>query len=116
LENTAIGPGSYDPYLGYGMASPTDAVAAARASVTANASDFVVELWQGGTLVAQTQADAAGDYVVTDVPAGSYTLVAGNDANGNATLGDPGEFYGQANVTVTNTGDVTGVGLNVTLR
>lgn len=116
LANTAIGTGSYDDYLGYGMISAGDAVSAARGSVTANASDFRVQLWQGGTLVAQTQANAAGDYTLTDVPAGSYTVIAGNDANANGSLGDPGEFYGQAIVTVTDAGDKTGVGVDVTLQ
>jgi len=49
------------------------------------------------------------------VSAGSYTVIAGNDANANTSLGDPGEFYGQAAVTVDDAGDVAGVGLNVTL-
>ncbi len=117
LEQTASGGGSYvDNYLGYGLISPSAAIADARSLVTANASDFTVELLQGGTLVEQARADAAGNFTLANVPAGSYTVAAGNDANHNGVLGDPGEFYGTASVTVTDQGDETGVGLNVTLQ
>ena len=116
LEQTATGPASYDTYVGYGMVAPSSAIDLARNSATARASDFVVRLMQGGTLVEQARADAGGDFTLANVPSGSYTLEAGNDANGNGALGDVGEFYGQTAVTVDSSGDVTGTGLNVQLQ
>jgi len=116
LEQTASGGGSYDPYVGFGMIAPSQAIDLARNSATAKASDFVVRLMQGGTLVEQARADAGGDFTLANVPAGSYTVEAGNDANGNGVLGDVGEFYGQTTVTVDSTGDVSGTGLNVQLQ
>jgi len=116
LENTATGGGTYSAYLGYGLIVPSNAINDARNSATANSSDFTVELLQGGALVGKTRADADGNFTLTNVPAGSYTLEAGNDANHNGVLGDVGEFYGQTTVTVGGSGDVTGVGLNVQLQ
>lgn len=116
LEQTAHGGSSSNPYIGYGVIVPINAIDDARSSVTANASDFIVELVQGGTVVEQTRADAGGNFILTNVPAGSYTLEAGNDANHNGVLGDVGEFYGQTTVAVGDSGDVTGVGLDVQLQ
>jgi hypothetical protein len=116
LEQTASGGGSYDTHVGFGMIAPSQAIDLARNSATARASDFVVRLMQGGTLVEQARADAGGDFTLANVPSGSYTLEAGNDVNGNGVLGDVGEFYGQTAVTVDSSGDVTGTGLDVQLQ
>lgn len=116
LANTANGTGAHDDFLGYGMVAPVDAIAAARLPVTANASDFTVLLLQGGTVIGQTRADAGGNFVLDDVPAGAYTLQAGNDLDRDGVLGEYGEFYGSTTVTVGDDGDVTGVGLDVQQR
>ena len=116
LEQTAYGGSSSNQYLGYGLILPTNAINDARNSATANASDFIVELLQGGTLVEQARADAGGNFTLANVPAGTYTMEAGNDANHNGVLGDVGEFYGTTTVTVGSGGDVSGVGLNVQLQ
>lgn len=116
LANTAIGTGSHDDFLGYGLVAPADAIAAARSAVTANASDFYVLLLQSSTVVGQARADAGGNFVLEGVPAGNYTLEAGNDLDHDGVLGEYGEFFGSTTVTVDGSGDVTGVGLDVQQR
>ncbi len=116
LENTAIETGGFNNYLGYGLISPLAAINEARSYVTAKASDFIVQLVQGGAVVEQTHADAGGDFTLINVPLGTYTVVAGNYAISGVLAKVVGKFYGQVEVTVGGRGDVSGVGLNVKLQ
>ena len=115
LEDTT-GAGSFDPGFGWGLIDPSQAVTFAASNPASSATDFVVRLEQGGTVVQQVHADPGGSYRFQDVPAGTYTVVGGNDVNHNGVLGDSGEFYGMTTVTVDDTGDVTGQGLNARLQ
>jgi subtilisin family serine protease len=95
-----------DSVFGYGLLRADSAVAAARAGLTAPASSMLVRLRSGGTVVASTRARADGSFALEGVPSGNYTLEAGNDRRLDGSLGDPGEFYGSASVTVTYSGDL----------
>lgn len=47
-----------------------------------------------------SQLDEDGIFTLVDAPLGPLTITAGSDENGNGVLGDEGEYYGQATVTV----------------
>ena len=49
-----------------------------------------------GATVAQTAATASGSFALTQLPAGSYVLQAGEDESGDATIGIPGRRFGWA--------------------
>ncbi|RIH81362.1 Thermophilic serine proteinase [Calidithermus terrae] len=118
LANTAtdLGAAGWDPYYGYGLVNAEAAVKAARDLLSAHYSDFRVRLRQGSTLVAEARADRGGSFALENVPAGRYTLEAGNDRDHDGVLGEPGEFYGSTAVDLNYGGDVSGVGLNVQPR
>ena len=112
---TELGPAGWDPDFGFGLVHAGRAVEAARASLTAHHSDFTVRI-RGADLVAETRADPAGNFLFENIPAGSYTIEAGTDLNRNGVLGEPGEFFGSRELTLSYTGDVIEVGLNVQPR
>lgn len=115
LENTT-GTSTFDPALGWGLVDPSSAISFAQSNAAAQATGFIVRLEQGGTVLQQVHADPGGSFRFTGVPAGTYTVVGGNDPNHDGILGEPGEFYGTTTVTVSDTGDVTGQGLNARLQ
>ena len=47
-----------------------------------------------------SQLDDDGIFTLVDAPLGPLTITAGSDENGNGVLGDAGEYYGQATVSV----------------
>lgn len=47
-----------------------------------------------------SQLDPDGIFTLVDAPIGPLTVTAGSDENGNGVLGDAGEYYGQATLTV----------------
>ncbi|WP_051304277.1 S8 family serine peptidase [Calidithermus chliarophilus] len=118
LASTAsdLGAAGWDQYYGYGLVNAEAAVKAARDLLSAYFSDFRVRLRQGNTLVAEGRADRGGNFALENVPAGRYTLEAGNDRDHDGVLGEPGEFYGSTAVDLDYGGDVSGVGLNVQPR
>ncbi|RTG96945.1 S8 family serine peptidase [Thermus scotoductus] len=118
LRGTAsdLGAAGWDPYYGYGLVNAEAAVRVARDLLSARFSEFWVRLRQGSTVVAEVQADQGGNFTLENVSAGSYTLEAGNDRDGDGVLGEPGEFYGSSTINVAYTGDLSGIGLNVQPR
>ncbi len=52
-----------------------------------------VRLVDGRKILAETDADSRGAFRLTGLPAGSFTLQAGVDQNGNGRLGDSQEWY-----------------------
>lgn len=118
LRDTAtdLGTPGWDPEFGYGLVHAERAVAAARALLAAHYSDLIVRIRSGATVIAETRADRAGNFLLENIPAGSYTLEAGTDRNRNGVLGEPGEFYGSQALTVSYAGDVSGIGLDVQPR
>lgn len=112
---TDLGPLGWDPDFGFGLVHAGRAVEAARALLTAHHSDFTVRI-RGADLVAETRADPAGNFLFENIPAGSYTIEAGTDVNRNGVLGEPGEFFGSRELTLSYTGDVIDVVLNVQPR
>jgi subtilisin family serine protease len=115
LENTTGAP-SFDQGYGFGLIDPTQAVSFAQSNPASFATSFTVRLEQGSTVVQQVHADPGGSYSFQNVPAGTYTIVGGNDTNQTGVLGQSGEFYGTTTVTVNDTGDVTGQGLDAQLK
>lgn len=114
LSNNTFPPnGGYNTSLGFGLINAPQAVQAARNSLTAFNSDFIVRLRQGSTVVMQARADVGGNFTMENIPAGSYTLEAGTDPSHSGVLGLPGSFYGSTNLTVGYNGDITNAGLNV---
>ena len=66
-----------DPAVGTGGAAGTDFIGTVVDSTTGHALEAVdIILLQGAKTVAHTFTDAFGQYVIHDLPAGSYTLVA----------------------------------------
>jgi serine protease len=118
LRDTAtdLGTPGWDPEFGYGLVHAERAVAAARALLAAHYSDFIVRIRSGATVIGETRADRAGNFLLQNIPAGSYTLEAGTDRNRNGILGEPGEFYGSQALAVSYVGDVGGIGLEVQPR
>lgn len=118
LRDTAtdLGTTGWDHHFGYGLVHAERAVRAARASLIAHHSDFIVRVRSGTTVVAQTRADPGGNFTLENIPAGSYIVEAGTDVNRNGVLGDPGEFLGSVTRVVAYAGDLTGLALNVTPR
>jgi Subtilase family len=49
-----------------------------------------------GALIVQAAATASGSFALTQLPPGSYVLQAGEDENGDATIGIPGRRFGWA--------------------
>ena len=63
----------------------------------------------GGTVIGETRAGPTGSFSFSNLAAGTYTVVAGNDRNGNGALGDAGEFYGTTTLEVSYDGDTGGI-------
>lgn len=104
-----------DTYYGWGMVDAGAAVEMARDASRARFSEVIVRLRSGASVVASVKASASGAFSLGQVPAGSYTLEAGTDRDGDGLIDDLGEFYASASVTVTYEGDVVR-NLDVTLR
>ncbi len=107
-----VGP---DTFYGWGMVDARAAVEAARDASRALFSDVTVRLVDDAGVVAWAKANASGTYDLGQVAAGSYTLEAGTDRDGDGLIDDLGEFYANTAVTVTYAGDMVR-NLDVNLR
>ncbi len=107
LAETAnpLGNDGWTPQFGYGLIDAGAAVAAARDGLRVEPQAIVVRVLDGDTVVAEGTADSAGEFNVGAVPAGEYTLVAGDERYGK--LGVPGTVYGEQSLRVTYNGDIT---------
>jgi subtilisin family serine protease len=114
LEQTAEqATGGFNDFLGYGLIQPVPALQEAEKLLTAYNSDFFVRLLsQNGSVIAETRVSPSGDFSLPNIPAGTYLLEAGTDPYHDGNLGEPGSFYGSAQVQVTYSGDLN-VNLNV---
>lgn len=95
-----------DTFYGWGMVDAAAAVELAREVSTARFSEVVVRLRSGSTVVASANASASGSFDLGLVAAGTYTLEAGTDRDGDGRIDDVGEFYVSTSVTVSYSGDV----------
>lgn len=95
-----------DTFYGWGMVDAGAAVKMAREASRARFSEVIVRLRNGATMVASANASATGAFSLGQVPAGSYTLEAGTDRDGDGLIDDLGEFYASTPVTVAYAGDV----------
>jgi hypothetical protein len=111
----AIGP---DDFSGHGLVNARKAVlAAANAAPPAGGDDdagggddagpvtperIVVLLVDPDTqsVLAEREADSAGDFRFDDVPAGRLVVAAGTDRDGDGEIGDAGELFGVVEVEV----------------
>lgn len=109
LKATAkdLGTTGPDTWYGWGLVDAGAAVAVARAlEVAPSFSDVIMRLRSGATVVRQVNAGASGAYDLGQVAAGTYTLEAGTDMDGDGDIDDFGEFHASVPVTVTYEGDV----------
>ncbi len=104
LRNTArdIGIAGPDTFYGWGMVDAGAAVEMASAGVF---SQVEVRLLSGDTIVASGMASPSGTFDLGQVSAGSYTIRAGTDKDGDGAINDPGEYFGSVPVTVSYSGD-----------
>ena len=75
------------------LAAAAEAVESGQIPDTANMA-YVVAVAAGGSPAYVTTADLALFYRLSRLPAGSYSVYAGIDANGNGVIGDAGEAFG----------------------
>ena len=106
---TDLGLEGPDTWYGYGLINAEEAVTVARNTLTAAYPDFIVRVMSGGTVMGETRAGPTGSFSFSNLAAGTYTVVAGNDRNGNGALGDAGEFYGTTTLEVSYDGDTGGI-------
>jgi subtilisin family serine protease len=91
-----LGEPGRDNYYGWGvlnLAAAAEAVESGQIPDTANQA-YVVAVAAGGSPAYVTTADIALFYRLSRLPAGSYSVYAGIDANGNGVIGDAGEAFG----------------------
>ena len=88
------------------MVDAAAAVELAREVSTARFSEVIVRLRSGSTVVASANASASGSFDLGLVAAGTYTLEAGTDRDGDGRIDDIGEFYVSTSVTVSYSGDM----------
>lgn len=101
-----IGAAGFDNEFGWGLVDAGAAVAAAYGANSATFAQFTARLLEGSTVVASVPVSASASFDLGQVPAGTYTLEAGTDRDGDGQLGDFAEFYGALTVEVSYTGDV----------
>ena len=103
---TDLGAAGFDTTFGYGLAN-----AVASKQALADTSPLIVETSDGRSF----DVTRGVPLTIPNLPAGSVTLRAGTDDNGNGTLGDAGgELYAQTTVTVSFDAPEPQVGLAVT--
>lgn len=95
-----------DTFYGWGIVDAAAAVELARDVSTAPFSEVVVRLRSGSTIVASANTSVSGSFDLGLVAAGTYTLEAGTDRDGDGRIDDVGEFYVSTSVTVSYSGDV----------
>lgn len=95
-----------DTFYGWGMVDAAAAVELAREVSNARFSEVIVRLRSGSTVVATANAIASGSFDLGLVAAGTYTLEAGTDRDGDGRINDVGEFYVSTSVTVSYSGDI----------
>ena len=107
LTSKDLGASGWDQEYGAGLVDAQAAVALAQNSLRAPTDSLTVKLRRGGTLVAEGRANATGLFGFDNLTAGEYTLEVGTDIDGDGILGEGGELYGAAQVSVSYAGDAT---------
>ncbi len=91
--------------MGHGLIDAAAAVKAAQ-TWTPGQSRYVAQLVDmSGAVVRTAPVDAGGSYQFNDVPAARYTVRAGNDVDGDGTLGESGELFSETTTDVDEAGD-----------
>ena len=94
-------------YYGAGLLNAGAAVLAAQGALTATYAELTVRLSQEGADLQEVGLANDGSFEFLNIPAGSYTLEAGTDVDGDGVLGEPGEFYVTATLDVAYIGDAS---------